>query len=41
MSDNEIRKLGNFSLLDRLATIILTNNRIKTITDLSESLPNV
>lgn len=41
LSDNEIRKLGNFSYLDRLTTLILTNNRIRTISELDESLPNL
>jgi Leucine-rich repeat (LRR) protein len=41
LSDNELRKLGNFSFLDRLTSLILTNNRIKTIQDLSDSLPNL
>jgi U2 small nuclear ribonucleoprotein A' len=40
-SDNEIRKLANFSYLDRLTSLILTNNRIKHISDLSETLPNI
>lgn len=41
-SDNEIRKLGNFTNLDRLTSIVATNNRIRTIsTDLAESLPNL
>jgi len=29
------------SYLDRLNTLILTNNRVKTIADLSFSLPNL
>lgn len=41
LSDNEIRKLGNFSYLDRLTSLILTNNRIKQLSDLSETLPNI
>lgn len=41
LSDNEIRKLDNFSFLDKLTTLILTNNRIKQICDVSESLPNL
>jgi U2 small nuclear ribonucleoprotein A' len=41
-SDNEIRRLGNFTNLDRLTSIVATNNRIKTISsDLAESLPNL
>lgn len=41
-SDNEIRRLGNFTNLDRLTSIVATNNRIRTIsTDLAESLPNL
>lgn len=41
-SDNEIRKLGNFTNLDRLTSIVATNNRIRTISsDLAESLPNL
>lgn len=35
LSDNELRKLGNFSYLDRLTSLILTNNRIKQLSDLS------
>ena len=41
LSDNEIRKLDNFSFLDKLTTLILTNNRIKQLSDLSDSLPNL
>jgi U2 small nuclear ribonucleoprotein A' len=41
LSDNEIRKLSNFSYLDRLTSLILTNNRIRQLTDLSETLPNI
>lgn len=41
LSDNELRKLGNFSYLDRLTSLILTNNRIKHLSDLSETLPNI
>lgn len=41
LSDNEIRKLDNFSFLDKLNTLILTNNRIKQICDISESVPNI
>lgn len=33
--------MANFSYLDRLTSLILTNNRIKQLSDLSESLPNI
>ena len=42
MSDNELRKLGNFSYLDKLTSLIITNNRIKTISaEFAETLPNI
>ena len=41
ISDNEIRRLDNFSYLDRLTSLIITNNRIKYITDIHDSLPNI
>lgn len=41
MSDNELRKLANFSYLNRLTSLILTNNRIKQLSDLSENLPSL
>jgi len=41
LSDNEIKRLENFSYLDRLNTLILTNNRIKTIHGIAECLPNL
>ena len=46
MGDNEIKKLGNLTLLKRyiyinrrLRTLNLSNNRISKIIDVSESLP--
>eukprot|EP01017_Pseudomicrothorax_dubius_P024888 TRINITY_DN2648_c0_g2_i4.p1 TRINITY_DN2648_c0_g2~~TRINITY_DN2648_c0_g2_i4.p1 ORF type:complete len:153 (+),score=39.33 TRINITY_DN2648_c0_g2_i4:47-460(+) len=39
LSDNEITKLGNFSLLKRLKSLILTNNRIAKISNFADSLP--
>jgi len=42
LSDNEIKKLENFPLLKRLATLLLSNNRIQRIApNLHESLPNL
>jgi len=41
LSDNEIKRLGNFSLLKRLKTLNLTNNRISKISDISDSLPAI
>lgn len=42
LSDNELRRLGNFTNLDRLTSVVATNNRIKAISpDLAESLPNL
>ena len=41
LSDNEIRKLANFSYLDRLTSLIASNNRIRAVTDLEDSLPNL
>ncbi|KRX04276.1 hypothetical protein PPERSA_11400 [Pseudocohnilembus persalinus] len=40
-SDNEIKKLGNFSVLQRLKSLILNNNRIQKIQNLAYSLPNL
>ncbi|KAM3127922.1 hypothetical protein pb186bvf_019992 [Paramecium bursaria] len=39
LGDNEIKKLGNLTLLKRLRTLNLSNNRISKIIDVSESLP--
>jgi Leucine-rich repeat (LRR) protein len=42
LSDNELRRLGNFTNLDRLTSVVATNNRIKVISpDLADSLPNL
>jgi U2 small nuclear ribonucleoprotein A' len=42
LSDNELRRLGNFTNLDRLTSVVATNNRIKAISpDLADSLPNL
>jgi U2 small nuclear ribonucleoprotein A' len=57
LSDNEIKKLGNFSvllrffyipvscfkffLLNRLKSLILNNNKIHKIQNISDSLPNL
>lgn len=41
LSDNELRKFGNFTYLEKLRSLILTNNRINKIDDVSEVLPNL
>ena len=41
LSDNELRKLNNFTYLEKLRSLILTNNRINRIDDVSEMLPNL
>ena len=41
MSDNEIKRLEVVSYLDRLTSLILCNNRISAISDLSFSLPKL
>ncbi|EGR27861.1 small nuclear ribonucleoprotein polypeptide a, putative, partial [Ichthyophthirius multifiliis] len=41
MSDNEIKKLGNFSILLRLKTLILNNNKISKLSRINEALPNL
>eukprot|EP00730_Choanoeca_flexa_P000115 TRINITY_DN10050_c0_g1_i1.p1 TRINITY_DN10050_c0_g1~~TRINITY_DN10050_c0_g1_i1.p1 ORF type:complete len:242 (+),score=61.81 TRINITY_DN10050_c0_g1_i1:562-1287(+) len=42
LSDNEIRRLDGFPLLNRLKTLILNNNRISRVSSsLAQSLPNL
>mmetsp|Transcript_21340 Transcript_21340/g.24804 ORF Transcript_21340/g.24804 Transcript_21340/m.24804 type:complete len:209 (-) Transcript_21340:172-798(-) len=41
LSDNEIIKLGNFAYLQKLTSLLVNNNRITKIQDLSDSLPNL
>ncbi|CAD8071793.1 unnamed protein product [Paramecium sonneborni] len=41
LGDNDIKKLGNLTLLKRLKTLNLSNNRITKLTDISDSLPNI
>eukprot|EP00299_Pterocystis_sp_00344_P007729 c2639_g1_i2.p1 GENE.c2639_g1_i2~~c2639_g1_i2.p1 ORF type:complete len:256 (+),score=62.12 c2639_g1_i2:50-769(+) len=42
LSDNEIRKLDNFSLIHRCHTLFLNNNRINRISDtVAAALPNL
>eukprot|EP00761_Pharyngomonas_kirbyi_P009434 gb/GECH01009450.1/.p1 GENE.gb/GECH01009450.1/~~gb/GECH01009450.1/.p1 ORF type:complete len:250 (+),score=70.63 gb/GECH01009450.1/:1-750(+) len=42
LSDNEIRKIGNFPLMRRLSCLLLNNNRVsKFAKHLGESLPNL
>ncbi|KAL4442832.1 hypothetical protein ABPG74_010721 [Tetrahymena malaccensis] len=41
LSDNEIKKLGNFSILQRLKTLILNNNKISKISNIGDSLPSL
>ena len=41
LSDNEISRLSNFSLLKKLTSLLICNNRIQKIADLSHSLPNL
>ena len=49
LGDNDIKKLGNLTLLKRyhllvnirLKTLNLSNNRITKLTDVSDSLPNI
>jgi len=40
-SDNEITKLVRFSTLKRLKTLILNNNKVSKIQNISESAPNL
>ncbi|CAD8159636.1 unnamed protein product [Paramecium octaurelia] len=41
LGDNDIKKLGNLTLLKRLKTLNLSNNRITILTNISDSLPNI
>ena len=41
LSDNDIKKLENFPLLNRLTKLLLNNNRISKIGNIHESLPNL
>jgi len=41
LSDNEISKLDNFPLLNRLRTLLASNNQITRIASLGESLPQL
>ncbi|CAK71633.1 unnamed protein product (macronuclear) [Paramecium tetraurelia] len=41
LGDNDIKKLGNLTLLKRYTTLNLSNNRITKLTDVSDSLPNI
>jgi len=41
LSDNEINKLENFPLLNRLRTLLVSNNHVNRISSLGESLPHL
>mmetsp|Transcript_23132 Transcript_23132/g.32557 ORF Transcript_23132/g.32557 Transcript_23132/m.32557 type:complete len:91 (+) Transcript_23132:81-353(+) len=42
LSNNEIKRLGNFSVLQRLKSLVLNSNKISKISsNLGESLPNL
>jgi len=41
LSDNEISKLENFPLLNRLRTLLASNNQINRVVSLGESLPHL